>query len=203
MLKLTFLIFGIILLLGYGETKGQTMLPASFDHDQVIDSIAYNTDQGVVTVKLSTQDFRAVHSQSIRERILKWATDNQLEITENGFRIAVDFLGAQMLTRNNYYFEYDEISHQFMLVRLTSAINGSGNSVEASLELPTGLFKANWTRYSYQRKAQEYHRRQLPTVTDTINLPGIRLNEFDGAVFKTFEMAINESFEKANTRHKN
>src|SRR5690625_4161497 len=106
-MKTTFLILVVFLLSSYGSVQAQIMLQAQLDYDQVVDSINLNPNNAVVMVALSTQNFQPICSQPMPERVLKWASDKQLTLTENGFRIEIDYLGANMSTQNRYYFAYD------------------------------------------------------------------------------------------------
>lgn len=185
-----------VLVLSCHLLYAQNKIGKDLDYDGVKDSVFYNKTNGVLTVKLSTLHFEVIHSKPISKHIIKWSDGQSLKETKNGFCIEIEYLGANMMTRNNHCFVYEKESGKIRLIKMTSTRGGSGNSVDAEVNLLTNNFGAEWVLYSRYNQTRE----KLPMVKTKMDFQKIYLQAYNGSAFKKFEDEISTSFEKANEK---
>lgn len=186
-------LIGIFLMSSAG-TYAQTRLMIDFDHDHVQDSVFYNGEEGTLTVKLSGRNFQSISGRPFPAQMHQWADDQSISQKENGFSVEMDFLGANLLTRNKIVFIYDKREQKMRLKQMRITSSGSGNSVDASINLLTNAFQAQWVLYDRYDQTRE----ALPIVKTRMDFPEIFLAGYDGSAFKYFQDEVDFSFDKAN-----
>lgn len=174
----------------------QTSFTKDLDHDQVQDSVFYDKHEGTLTVKLSSRDFQSVSGRPFPANMYHWAEDQSVSAAGKDFSVEMDFLGANIFTRNRTLFEYDKREKKIRLKKMRITSSGSGNSVEASVNILTNAFQAQWVLYDRQDQIRD----SLPVIKTRMDFPDIFLAGYDGRAFKKFEDAVDSAFDKATEK---
>ncbi len=181
----------------YGQ---QTMLTKYIDDDNIRDSVSYKDKK--IEVKLSTQNFKPIKSRFLKDIYFEYATCT-IEEDCLGFAFNVEYMGANMMTNNRSCFRYDPHNQRLRLTKMITRISGSGNEVEASVDILKGIFKAKWHLYYRDHSDNSYIHEPLPIIKDTLHFSKMFLEDYDGSVFEKFEKRIDESFDQAQKKGEN
>lgn len=172
--------------------SAQSSLVKDLDHDGIKDSIFYKDRK--IEVKLSTLVFESIKSLDLQGIYFQYATCS-IKNDSVGFGFNVEYRGANMLTEQTNYFAYSLKEKKLRLIRMTLSIGGGGNEVDASADLLTGEFKAQWQDY-YDAKDSAYTHEPLPIIRKKMQFPAIFLKDYDGTSFQEFETEADKVYEQ-------
>ncbi len=152
------------------------------DGDRVLDSINFDAYHSVIQVRLSSQDFKTISSDSLHFKDLR-----SMGLIDNpkGFVLS----GLQYERSFKLYFQYNSESHQVEVKKMTfndkrgGYIGASHLSGHSKVNLTTDSYKGDWTYYNTARLQPML----LPSITTQISLPKTRLHGFDGQVFLQYQ----------------
>lgn len=188
-MRIILLILGMCTLVS--SAIGQDRQIADLDGDAISDTVYIDPVASTIVCRLSTQNFKKLASKPID--VLNEQAG--LSLTRNGFEFFNNFMRAGYKNQ----FRYDTKAKKIQLIGMSryefgpATNDGSG---ESSVNLLTNHYIGNWSYHDERREKLV----TLPTITATIDLGKIYLEDFSDEICFEFAKRCSALYNTAKKR---